>query len=76
MKILHEQEYKYFFREEDKKQVEEALNFIRNKDWLAGQLGITYKSLWEKLSPNKMNYFSHMEILTIEKVLNIELKRG
>ena len=76
MKVLQENEYKYFFRLEDKDLVEEALSFNRNKQWLAKELNISYKSLWEKLSPEKMNYFSHLEVLKIESVLNIELKRG
>ena len=84
MKVLHVDEYKYFFTAKDRKLVKESMRGHSYKV-LARAMGFSYKTLWSKLQGNdkeqckldleKAAYFDQSEIECLQVLLNIELKR-
>ena len=74
MKVLHTDEYKYFFTAKDRRLVKSNM---RGKSFLvlARAMGFTYKTLWSKLNSVEGSYFDHTEIECLQILLNIEFKR-
>ena len=74
MKVLHTDEFKYFFTAKDRRLVKSNM---RGKSYivLARAMGFTYKTLWSKLNSIDGSYFDHIEIECLQKLLNIEFIR-
>ena len=84
MKVLHIDQYKYFFTAKDRKLVKESMRGHSYKV-LARAMGIKYKTFWSKLmGPDRRpcrlglenpSFFWEREIERLQVLLNIELKR-
>ena len=78
MKVLTVAEYKYYTDEEDVKLINDNCPRSLGLTGLADKLGITYQSLYRKMNTDHEkypNYFQHLEILMIEKILGITFNK-
>lgn len=76
MKVINFNERRYYFDDNDRRVVREALNYNHNITWLWNELNYKSHTTWYRKFNNYNNaWFTELEVKALESLLSITLDR-